>query len=185
MVPVTNTGRCLAVQGEPHPVTGSKVVLTVAHVHDPNPMNCAPENLAATCQRCHLNHDRAHHVAKRKANRRAGRAVADLFARETHDALNDEPFLIACHHDITSPRLAVNISTPVHKQHIAGPECRVAGRVDMGEPECLTSVASATGDELLAIDIGGRKISIAGAVGCHCCVDAAAGIESRLASWAE
>lgn len=70
---------CGAEHGKPHPVTGSRVVLTTAHVHDQNPMNCAPGNLAALCQRCHLNHDRARHLAKRKANRRRRRATGDLF----------------------------------------------------------------------------------------------------------
>ena len=30
-----------------------EIVLTVAHLHDPDPMNCDPSNLAALCQRCH------------------------------------------------------------------------------------------------------------------------------------
>ena len=34
-----------------------KVVLTVAHL-DQNPLNNDEANLAALCQRCHLNHDR-------------------------------------------------------------------------------------------------------------------------------
>ncbi len=71
--------RCRAHQGMPHPLTGSKVVLTVAHVHDPDPMNCSDSNLAALCQRCHLNHDRSHHIAKAKRSRRERRAVGDLF----------------------------------------------------------------------------------------------------------
>lgn len=70
---------CAAVQGQPHPRTGSKVVLTVAHVHDPAPENVAPGNLAALCQACHLNHDRRHHLAVQAANRRARLAVGDLF----------------------------------------------------------------------------------------------------------
>ncbi len=39
-----------------HPVTGSKVVLTVAHL-DQNPRNCKRYNLRAMCQRCHINFD--------------------------------------------------------------------------------------------------------------------------------
>lgn len=49
---------CCAENGCPHPVTGSKVVLTVAHL-DHTPENCAAENLRAWCQRCHLTYDRA------------------------------------------------------------------------------------------------------------------------------
>jgi hypothetical protein len=48
--------RCFAVQGEAHPITGSKVVLTVAHL-DHQPENCAPDNLRALCQRCHNRYD--------------------------------------------------------------------------------------------------------------------------------
>lgn len=47
-----------------------KIVLTIAHVNDPDPMNCDPDNLAALCQRCHLNHDRDHHVENRRRNAR-------------------------------------------------------------------------------------------------------------------
>lgn len=42
------------------------VVLTIAHINDPNPANCADDNLAALCQRCHLRHDIAQH--RRSAN---------------------------------------------------------------------------------------------------------------------
>lgn len=69
---------CDAVQGRPHPVSGSIVVLTVAHVHDPAPENCTPTNLAALCQKCHLGHDRKHHVAVGKENRRRAMLTADL-----------------------------------------------------------------------------------------------------------
>lgn len=48
-----------------HPDTGSKVILTTAHI-DRNRDNNSFQNLAALCQRCHLNHDRADHIAKRK-----------------------------------------------------------------------------------------------------------------------
>jgi 5-methylcytosine-specific restriction endonuclease McrA len=50
---------CGAENYKPHPITGSKVVLTVAHL-DHNPQNCADENLRALCQRCHLSYDREH-----------------------------------------------------------------------------------------------------------------------------
>lgn len=42
---------------QPHPVTGSKVVLTVAHIHDDRPEASSLLNLAALCQRCHNRHD--------------------------------------------------------------------------------------------------------------------------------
>lgn len=52
-----------------HPETGSKVVLTIAHYHDPDPANCDPANLRALCNRCHLNLDRPYHVRMRRLNR--------------------------------------------------------------------------------------------------------------------
>ena len=70
---------CGAVAREPHPITGSRVVLTVAHLGVPYPdgrpgdkhdkSDCRPENLAALCQKCHLNFDRADHLARAKATR--------------------------------------------------------------------------------------------------------------------
>lgn len=59
---VVNGERCTAKQDEPHPITGSIVVLTVAHL-DHTPENCADDNLEAMCQRCHLRYDRHHHQA--------------------------------------------------------------------------------------------------------------------------
>ncbi|SHF96869.1 hypothetical protein SAMN05444008_11535 [Cnuella takakiae] len=56
---------CGARNGHPHPGTGSRVILTVAHI-DRNRENNRFWNLAALCQRCHLNHDRAVHIANRK-----------------------------------------------------------------------------------------------------------------------
>ena len=54
---------CGAKDGEPHPATGSRVVLTTAHIYDRDPMACSLLNLAALCQRCHLGHDRAERTA--------------------------------------------------------------------------------------------------------------------------
>ena len=56
---------CGAKHGEPHPQTGSGVVLTVAHL-DHTPENCALSNLAALCQKCHNGYDNA----ERRRNRR-------------------------------------------------------------------------------------------------------------------
>lgn len=58
---------CRARNGEPHPMTGSIVVLTVAHL-DHDTTHNTEDNLRAMCQRCHLTHDRAHHEKTRKAN---------------------------------------------------------------------------------------------------------------------
>jgi len=76
-------GRCTAVNYNPHPVTGSKVVLTVAHMgtaktdgspgdkHDK--MDCRPENLKSMCQRCHLSFDIKEHMANAAVTRRKKR----------------------------------------------------------------------------------------------------------------
>jgi hypothetical protein len=69
-------GRCEARHGRPHPVTGSTVVLATAH-RDHEPRNCAPENLFAACQRCHIWYDRDQHRAN-AAWTRAGRPDQQL-----------------------------------------------------------------------------------------------------------
>ena len=69
---------CRAVNGEPHPVTGSRVVLTVAHLnHDVTENDDA--NLRALCQRCHNVHDQKHRQANASRTRRSRRALGDLF----------------------------------------------------------------------------------------------------------
>jgi len=59
---------CWAKNYQPHPVTRSKVVLTVAHM-DHDKSNNADGNLKALCQRCHLRHDLPHHINNRKYGR--------------------------------------------------------------------------------------------------------------------
>lgn len=64
---------CGAVNGQRHPETNAVVVLTVAHLGLPYPdgrpgnkhdkQDVRDENLAALCQRCHLNYDRDEHKA--------------------------------------------------------------------------------------------------------------------------
>jgi hypothetical protein len=48
-----------------HSITGSRVVLTVAHL-DHVPENCDEKNLKAWCQRCHLNYDMKHRAKAQK-----------------------------------------------------------------------------------------------------------------------
>lgn len=69
---------CRAHNRQPHPVTGSLVVLTVAHL-DHTPENCEPQNLKAMCQRCHLTYDAEHHKRTAYATRRAYAMTGDLF----------------------------------------------------------------------------------------------------------
>lgn len=70
--------RCTARHGLPHPMTGSKVVLTVAHL-DHTPENCDDENLKAMCQKCHLAYDKDHHIANARSRRSK---MDDMFSKE-------------------------------------------------------------------------------------------------------
>ena len=64
-----------------------QIVLTVAHLGVPHPdgkpgnkhdkSDCRPENLAALCQRCHLNFDRSDHLARAAATRERKRRERD------------------------------------------------------------------------------------------------------------
>jgi len=65
-------GRCEALHGEPHPITGSKVILTTAHLNH-TPEDCRDEVLRAMCNRCHLAYDRDHHRQSREARKRKAR----------------------------------------------------------------------------------------------------------------
>lgn len=74
-------GRCTAINRESHPVTGSRVILTVAHL-DHNPANSAPTNLMAACQKCHLAYDAEHHRQTAATTRRAATEAAGQLALE-------------------------------------------------------------------------------------------------------
>jgi 5-methylcytosine-specific restriction endonuclease McrA len=76
---VCETDGCGAVNGQPHPSTGAKVVLTIAHL-DHTPENCDPANLRAWCQRCHNAYDASMRQAGMRARRLAAMAIRDLFA---------------------------------------------------------------------------------------------------------
>lgn len=69
--------RCTAMNRKPHPITGSKVVLTVAHL-DHNKQHNRFLNLKAACQRCHLNYDRSRHIENRKYGRNARKYQVSL-----------------------------------------------------------------------------------------------------------
>jgi len=69
---------CRARHGERHPETGSRVVLTTAHL-DHDPANSTRENLVAMCQRCHLTYDAQHHARNAAATRRAAKRNGELF----------------------------------------------------------------------------------------------------------
>jgi hypothetical protein len=56
----------------------TRVILAAAYV-DHNPSRSGQRNLRAWCQRCHLQHDRAWHLAQRWLTYRMRRALGDLF----------------------------------------------------------------------------------------------------------
>ncbi len=53
----------------PHPVTGSHVVLTTAHIHEGIERPHQLLNLAALCQKCHNGHDAKMRARNAKARR--------------------------------------------------------------------------------------------------------------------
>ncbi len=62
---------CRAVNYEPHPITGSKVVLTTAHLNH-TPEDNRMDNLKHWCQRCHITYDapmKASGIKKRRNER--------------------------------------------------------------------------------------------------------------------
>ncbi len=64
---------------------GHWVVLTVAHLHDPDPMNCSDDNLAALCQRCHNRLDmpmRQRHASETRRQRKIDSGQQELFEEE-------------------------------------------------------------------------------------------------------
>jgi len=75
---------CGAAHGQPHPVTGSVVVLTVAHLNH-TPEDCREENLAALCQRCHNRYDGPHRragIVERRRVAQGQQTWAALLAEE-------------------------------------------------------------------------------------------------------
>jgi len=60
---------CGARNKKPHPDTGKKVILTVAHL-DHDEENNQFSNLVSLCQRCHLNYDREDNKKRAAETRR-------------------------------------------------------------------------------------------------------------------
>src|SRR3990167_9559307 len=69
---------CRAENRRPHPVTGSLVVLTTAHLNHVIE-DCSDENLKHMCQRCHLTYDAKHHAENARITRRKKINVQDMF----------------------------------------------------------------------------------------------------------
>lgn len=62
--------------GEKYRLT--EIILTIAHLDRDNSNN-EPENLAALCQRCHLNHDKDQHRANSRKTNEAKKGLQNLF----------------------------------------------------------------------------------------------------------
>lgn len=77
-------GRCVNRHGQPAIGSGSKVVLTTAHLNH-EPSDCRDEALKAMCQGCHLWYDREHHAETKRDRRLREAADGDgaLFALDT------------------------------------------------------------------------------------------------------
>lgn len=60
---------CRAANHEPHPITGSRVVLTIAHLYDHDHQTQDLTRLRAWCQRCHLRYDLHTHMTHARATR--------------------------------------------------------------------------------------------------------------------
>jgi hypothetical protein len=70
---------CRAVNGEPHPITRSVVVLTVAHLNHDDLETRDIEQMRHWCQRCHNTYDQPARQAGIRARAHAARAAGDLF----------------------------------------------------------------------------------------------------------
>lgn len=70
---------CGAENLHPHPETGSRVMLTVAHIYDHRPEAADLLNLAALCQACHNRHDAKRRAKERRARRLAAQGQLELF----------------------------------------------------------------------------------------------------------
>ena len=85
---VDHGGRCEALHGERHPVTGSTVILTTMHLNH-KPEDCAPGNLLGGCQRCHNRYDAPYRQANIKARR-------TTFRRKVMEKAGQMAFAIEC-----------------------------------------------------------------------------------------
>lgn len=69
---------CRAENGKPHPVTGSMVVLTIAHM-DHDPTSADEARMRCLCQRCHNTHDAPFRRRNAARTRKGRKAMGELF----------------------------------------------------------------------------------------------------------
>lgn len=70
-------GHCFDKVG--NPTRPTRIVLTIAHWHNPDPMDCRDANLKAACQYCHNNHDSPQRVTNARFTREAKAGLQRLF----------------------------------------------------------------------------------------------------------
>lgn len=75
---------------DPSRARAIRIVLTVAHVHNPDPADCRDENLAHLCQRCHNTHDAGHRASTRRQTIDRRRGQLQLF-QEISNGPNKAP----------------------------------------------------------------------------------------------
>ena len=80
---------CRAENGQPHPVTSSKVALAPAHV-DQDPTNNEPSNVRMLCQRCHNTLDAPYRHAKMLRRRHRKKGLMPLPGLEPDPHPHDE-----------------------------------------------------------------------------------------------
>jgi hypothetical protein len=68
---------CRAQNGDRHPETGGKVVLTIAHM-DHDETHADPSRCRALCQRCHNKWDAPHRVKNARITRRRKASQVDI-----------------------------------------------------------------------------------------------------------
>lgn len=83
--------RCVEVHGDPAKFAKGKIVLTVAHLGDPSPENCADDNLKAMCQRCHNRYDQPMRQQNAARTRREKKQNHELFAEPVSPMITQEP----------------------------------------------------------------------------------------------
>lgn len=62
-----------------NPTKPTKIVLTIAHWHNKDPMDCRDENLKAACQYCHLHHDKEQHQTNARLTRESKKGLQRMF----------------------------------------------------------------------------------------------------------
>lgn len=80
-------GRCNALNYLPHPSTGSRVVLTVAHRHGVELESRDLDGMFHACQQCHNRYDAPMRRAGIQERARAALGIPDMFASN----LTEEP----------------------------------------------------------------------------------------------